>query len=477
MQLLYDIAGAASAEARREVDDIIGRFAHPNNSFVMLSSRELTPATVVDITHESLIRKWKNLEAWVREETRSAEWYADLSRDVVRYRSGEVGLWQDPELRGLQRRRAEEGWNEAWANQYRRDQDPEFAETVRFLGESTATQERRLREAAEQRDRELKQAQALARARRNQYAVALSLLVVVGVAAVMLFFNYRALNARTEEARRATEQYSKALADSEASRSAVTALEAEREKLKQSGTAANPVDQQRLAELTREIESARQQAKGNEDELTKLRNSQKQTDADRSGLLSRIDALQKERDQLRQQLNNYSVQQTQPKGSSSAGDDRASTLQKQLDDEKRTSASQAEELTRLRNENATLRNAAAAKGAAVGTVPSLQELTKYYTDGVRTFELKDYTRASDLFTMTIGHHLLIRETTNQRLPEQVRLSGTRFVPYAPFSYLVAAMFEGKRDCESFREFLTQTGLESAPLDVRRRVEAARKACP
>jgi hypothetical protein len=269
MQLLYDIAAATSAEARREVEDIIGRFAHGDNSFLMLSSRELTPATMVDITHESLIRKWKKLEAWVREETRSAEWYADLSRDVVRYRTGEVGLWQDPELGGLQRRRAEEGWNEAWAGQYRRDQDPEFAEAVHFLAESTATQDRRLREAAEQRDRELKQAQALARARRNQYAVALSLLVVVGVAAVMLFFNYRALNARTEEARLATEQYSKALADSEASRSAVSALEAEREKLKQrhGGQPCRPAAARRADKGNRGRTSASQGQRGRADQV------------------------------------------------------------------------------------------------------------------------------------------------------------------------------------------------------------------
>ena len=230
------------------MDDIVGRFARRDNSFLMLSSRELTPATVVDITHESLIRKWKKLEAWVREETRSAEWYADLSRDVVRYRTREVSLWQDPELAGVQRRRADEGWNEAWANQYRRDQDPEFAETLRFLDESAATQEQRLREEQEQRDRELQQAQALARARRNQYIVALALLVVVGVAAVMLFFSYRELNAPHRggaPARR--EQYSKALAETETSRSALAALEAEREKLKQSGTAASPADQARLA--------------------------------------------------------------------------------------------------------------------------------------------------------------------------------------------------------------------------------------
>ena len=100
------------------------------------------------------------------------------------------------------------------------------------------------------------------------------------------------------------------------------------------------------------------QAKGSQDELTKLRNSQKQTDSDRSGLLSRIDSLQKERDQLRQQLNAYNVQQT--------------PQQKQLDDERKASASQAEELTRLRNENATLRS----PKATVRNSPSLQEVTQ-----------------------------------------------------------------------------------------------------
>ena len=117
LQQLYDVAGASSPEARRELDEIVGLFARSDNSFLMLSSRELTPATVADITHESLIRNGRSSRPRVREETRSAEWYTDLSRDVVRYRSREVSLWQDPELAGVLRRRADEGWTEAWAGQ------------------------------------------------------------------------------------------------------------------------------------------------------------------------------------------------------------------------------------------------------------------------------------------------------------------------------------------------------------------------
>ena len=76
---LYEIAGASTPELRQQVDAIISAFADRRNSFLMLSTRELTPDTVVDITHESVIRKWRQLKNWVREESRSAEWYADLA--------------------------------------------------------------------------------------------------------------------------------------------------------------------------------------------------------------------------------------------------------------------------------------------------------------------------------------------------------------------------------------------------------------
>jgi hypothetical protein len=476
MQQLYDVAGAVTPEARREVDDVIARFARPGNSFLMLSSRELTPSTVADITHESLIRKWKKLEAWAREETRSAEWYADLSRDVVRYRAREVSLWQDPELSGVQKRRADEGWNEAWANQYRRDGDPEFAEALRFLDESTATQDERRRKEQDDRDRELAQARALARARRNQYAVAMGLLLVVGAAAVILFFNYRELDARTEEARVATQRYSNALAENEKSRAALANLEAEREKLKQSGTAGNPADQARLDALTQQIEAARQAEKGTQDELARLRASQKQTDSDRSGLLTRIDTLQKERDDLRQQLNAYNVQQTtQQRPSSTANDERVAALQKQLDDERKTSQSRADEITKLRTENAALRNAAPKTGAT-RAVPSLRDVTTAFTEGVRNFELKDFKAASVSLRSALEFQQE-RTAAGEESPKETRLSGTRFVPYTPFSYLAVAAFEAKESCSAITPMLLRASNEQPPAALKSRVDAVRKACP
>ena len=100
------IAGAVDAgSCGSSIDAIVTTFAIRDNSFLMLSSPALTPDTVVDITHESLIRKWKRLRRGCAKRARSAEWYADLARDVVRYRTGEVSLWQDPELAGVQQRR------------------------------------------------------------------------------------------------------------------------------------------------------------------------------------------------------------------------------------------------------------------------------------------------------------------------------------------------------------------------------------
>jgi hypothetical protein len=192
--------------------------------------------------------------------------------------------------------------------------------------------------------------------------------------------------------------------------------------------------------------------------------------------LGRIDALQKERDSLRQQLNSYSVQQTQPKGSSSAGDDRAATLQKQLDDERRTSASQAEELTRLRNENATLRNAAAGKGATTQRpVPSLQDLTKAYTDGVRAFELDPKNALSALRRAVELHEGYVNSRGEYPL-QQARMAGTRFVPYAPNAYLAAALFETKADCQEIKLVLRDASIENAPA-LKGRLDAARQACP
>jgi chromosome segregation ATPase len=357
----------------------------------------------------------------------------------------------------VQRRLADEGWTEAWANQYRTDQDPEYAEALRFLDESARA------------------VVAAGRAKTLRRALG-ALAVVLAVATAVV--GYRLIQAQRLAADLAEESRVAAQA-AQAANDQVARLEKLRDEAARGLTTAGAGAEQakaQLDQLTRDIELARQQAKGSQDELSKARKDQELQRLDRSGLLKQIDAVTQERDRLRQQVNANSVQQAQPKGgASTAYDERATALQKQLDDERKTSATQAEEITRLRNENMTLRNAT--KGAVQRAVPTVQELTKDYTDGVRAFELKDYKRAAVSLTFAAAQQALIRADSNQELPDQVRLSGTRFVPYAPYSYLAVALYEAKQGCPSVAPHLKSAAAESVPPEIRSRLDAVRKACP
>ena len=312
MRQLYDVAGAATPEARQRIDAIVATFAHRDNSFLMLSSAALAPETIADITHESLIRKWKRLQTWLRAESRSAEWYADLARDVARYRTGEVSVWQDPELAGVLRRRDEDGWNEAWSNQYRRG-DPPFPEVQSFLDESTGQQAERRRDAQAQRERER-------RARRRSLAVR----AVLGVAAVAVsLLAYRLVQVARREA--ATRQSFDQLAQQRQSDlAAAAALRAQLDEALKRSVAANanpvvsPEDKLRNAaeveRLRQGLEQVQSRSKASEDALAKLRKDQELASADRGGLLKRIETLQQdlsqsnvERESLRKRLD------TQPK--------------------------------------------------------------------------------------------------------------------------------------------------------------------
>ena len=70
------VAGASTAE----VEDCISHFAEPGRSFVTVSGDG-----VVDISHESLIRQWPRLKAWVHEEAESRDIYGRLADSADRW--------------------------------------------------------------------------------------------------------------------------------------------------------------------------------------------------------------------------------------------------------------------------------------------------------------------------------------------------------------------------------------------------------
>ncbi len=143
----------------------------------------LSPGTVVDISHESLMRRWTRLMDWAREESRSAAVYVRIGQAAKWFDDGIAGLWRDPELElGLQWKR-QTGPTPDWARRY----DPEFKRAMQFL-ERSAQERQRLR-AAEEKARKRKL---------REYQWAAGVLAVLLVIAGVLFRMARVQKARAE---------------------------------------------------------------------------------------------------------------------------------------------------------------------------------------------------------------------------------------------------------------------------------------
>jgi len=56
----------------------------------------LSPASVVDLSHESLMRGWRRLIEWAQEERAAAALYSRLSREATWWAEGVASLWSDP---------------------------------------------------------------------------------------------------------------------------------------------------------------------------------------------------------------------------------------------------------------------------------------------------------------------------------------------------------------------------------------------
>jgi WD40 repeat protein len=158
---LCALAGANPAE----VIEVIDVFRKPSRSFLMPPLPEILGRdTVIDISHESLMRVWERLKLWSDEEALSAQLYRRLSETTVLHAAGKAGLWRDPDLQIALEWREREKPTEAWAVLY----GGAFEPAMTFLAESEAQREKEVREREERQARELQQAQALAEERHRR---------------------------------------------------------------------------------------------------------------------------------------------------------------------------------------------------------------------------------------------------------------------------------------------------------------------
>ena len=163
-----DVLCALAMATRAEVDTVIEVFRDPERSFLMPPFPEaLHDDTVIDISHESLMRVWQRLQAWATEEALSAQQLRRVADAAALHAAGNSSLWRDPELQRAMAWRERQQPTDAWSARY----GVAIVGTLRFIDASAAARE--AERAAERR-----------RLARRRAAVVATFVVLVGVGAV-----------------------------------------------------------------------------------------------------------------------------------------------------------------------------------------------------------------------------------------------------------------------------------------------------
>ncbi len=187
---ICEIAGASEEEMAAVVEVFRGE----ERSFLMPPDDvELECDTIIDISHESLIRNWDRLRQWVKDEAEGARIYRRLAEAAAAYRAGESGLLDDVTLGWVNRWQERYSPNRPWGMRYH----PEYDEAMAFLEESRAARgrereerERQRQETLERERREREQAERYAAeqrraARRFRYVAVVLGVVFLGALAAL----------------------------------------------------------------------------------------------------------------------------------------------------------------------------------------------------------------------------------------------------------------------------------------------------
>ncbi|MEQ9063866.1 MAG: hypothetical protein RIE58_06800 [Vicingaceae bacterium] len=122
--------------AQAEVEDIIKvveAFRAPGRSFLMPAPHvPLKDTSVIDISHESLMRIWDRLKVWVEDEANAVTMYLRLSEAAEMYQQGKTGLWRPPDLQLALNWREKQNPTLTWAKRF----NPAFERTMVYLDTS-----------------------------------------------------------------------------------------------------------------------------------------------------------------------------------------------------------------------------------------------------------------------------------------------------------------------------------------------------
>ena len=134
---LQDLAAISEVSVAAAVE-VIEKFRCAGRSFLTPAAGvPLSPQSIIDLSHESLMRCWDRLVTWAEEERESAGAYIRIALAASWCEECVGGLWTDPQLEtGLQWRRKNHP-TAAWAERY----DSNFTLAMDFLNRSEAARE------------------------------------------------------------------------------------------------------------------------------------------------------------------------------------------------------------------------------------------------------------------------------------------------------------------------------------------------
>jgi WD40 repeat protein/energy-coupling factor transporter ATP-binding protein EcfA2 len=253
---LNEIAAIADV-SEEDVIAVLEKFREPGRSLLTPAhGTPLTSRSMVDISHESLMRIWVRLKNWVDDEAEAVQMYMRLSEAAAQYQVGKAGLWRPPDLQLALNWQAKHKPTLVWGQRY----NPAFERTMIFLEYSKKEFE------TEQRIKELEAKRKLQRAR--NFALVLGAFLILALIAMVYAFVQQTY-AKEQEAK-AKEQEKLAIANAAAAeKSAKEALE-EKEKAeiaRNEAVAAKELAQKNFEEAERqrvEADKQRQLAVTNE---------------------------------------------------------------------------------------------------------------------------------------------------------------------------------------------------------------------
>src|SRR5262249_43596107 len=112
---LCEIVGTS----RDEVMEVLRPFRKSSRSFLLPAENDIIDdKSVIDISHESLMRVWERLNTWANDEAETAREYRRLLDRAEDHGRNKVGLMQDPDLQTSLNFRARQQPTPAWANLY-----------------------------------------------------------------------------------------------------------------------------------------------------------------------------------------------------------------------------------------------------------------------------------------------------------------------------------------------------------------------